>query len=58
LQVGAPADVTLLELVEKPVTFVDGQGNERPRNRILRPDGLAVGGYPLSFPFPLDSTFP
>jgi len=58
LQVGAPGDVTLLELVEKPVTFIDGQGNERPGNRLLRPVGLVVGGYPHGFPFPLDSAFP
>lgn len=58
LQPGAPGDVTLLELIERPVTFVDGNGNTRAGNRVLRPAGLVVGGYPHGFPFPLDSTFP
>jgi dihydroorotase len=58
LQVGAPGDVTLLELIEKPVTFIDGSGNSRTGSRVLRPAGLIVGGYPHGFPFPLDSTFP
>ncbi|MGE3910725.1 MAG: amidohydrolase family protein [Chloroflexota bacterium] len=58
LQVGAPGDVTLLELVEGPVTFVDGQGNRRAGSRVLRPVGLVIGGYPHGFPPPLGEAFP
>jgi dihydroorotase len=58
LQVGAPGDVTLLELVEGPVAFTDGQGNVRHGNCLLRPAGLVVGGYPFGFPFPHASAFP
>jgi len=58
LQIGAPGDVTLLDLIERPVTFVDGQGNTRAGDRILKPAGLVVGGYPYGFPFPMESPFP
>lgn len=43
LTLGAPADVSVLELVEEPVTFVDTMNNERRGTRWLRPVDTARG---------------
>jgi len=55
LQVGAPADVTLLEVVEGPVEFVDTRNNKRTGKVHLRPvHTVAAGiafGRPHSAPF-------
>ena len=55
LQVGAPGDVTMLELVEGPVEFVDTRNNKRTGKVSLRPvqtvsAGIAFG-RPYSAPF-------
>ena len=55
LQLGAPGDVTMLELVEGPVEFVDTRNNKRPGKISLRPvqtvsAGIAFG-RPYSAPF-------
>jgi len=55
LQVGAPGDVTMLELVEGPVEFVDTRNNKRTGKMLLRPvqtvsAGIAFG-RPYSAPF-------
>jgi dihydroorotase len=55
LQVGAPADVTMLELVEGPIEFVDTRNNKRAGKVSLRPvqtvsAGIAFG-RPYSAPF-------
>ena len=55
LQVGAPGDVTMLELVEGPVEFVDMRNNKRAGKMSLRPvqtvsAGIAFG-RPYSAPF-------
>ena len=55
LQVGAPGDVTMLELVEGPVEFVDTRNNKRAGKVSLRPvqtvsAGIAFG-RPYSAPF-------
>jgi dihydroorotase len=55
LQVGAPADVSLLEVVEGPVEFVDTRNNKRAGKVHLRPAhavrGGIVYGRPFSAPF-------
>jgi dihydroorotase len=55
LQVGAPADVTMLEMVEGPVEFVDTRNNKRAGKMYLRPvQTVAAGiafGRPYSAPF-------
>ena len=44
LQVGAPADVSLLEVVEGPVEFVDTRNNKRNGKVYLKPAQTVVGG--------------
>jgi dihydroorotase len=55
LQVGAPGDVTLLEVVEGPVEFIDTRNNKRAGKVFIRPvqtvsAGIAFG-RPYSAPF-------
>ena len=55
LQVGAPGDVAILELVEGPVSFVDTRNNTRTGKAFLKPvqtvtAGIAYG-RPYSTPF-------
>jgi dihydroorotase len=51
LQVGAPGDVSILELVEGPVRFVDTRKNERDGKVHLRPVQTVAGGVPFGRPF-------
>ena len=55
LQVGAPGDVTLLEIVEGPVEFVDTRNNKRTGKMYIKPvqtvNGGIVFGRPFSAPF-------
>jgi dihydroorotase len=52
LQIGAPGDVSILELVEEPVTFIDTKENERKGDRYLKPVTAVVAGVPFGRPFP------
>jgi dihydroorotase len=51
LQVGAPADVSLLELVEGPVEFVDTRNNKRQGKVHLKPAGAVLAGVPYGRPY-------
>ena len=55
LQVGAPGDVTMLEIVEGPVEFVDTRNNKRTGKVYVKPvQTVAAGiafGRPYSAPF-------
>jgi dihydroorotase len=51
LQVGAPADVSVLELVEGPVRFVDTRNNFRDGKAHLRPSTAVVGGTVFGRPY-------
>jgi dihydroorotase len=51
LQLGAPGDVSILELVEGPVRFVDTRKNERDGKVHLRPAQTVVAGVPFGRPF-------
>jgi dihydroorotase len=51
LQIGAPADVSVLELVEGPVAFVDTRNNQREGNVHLRPANVVVAGVPFGRPY-------
>jgi dihydroorotase len=44
LSLGAPADVTVLEMVNKPSVFIDTMENERPGDRHLRPVAVVRAG--------------
>ena len=51
LQLGAPGDVSILELVEGPVRFVDTRKNERQGKVHLRPYQAVVGGVSFGRPY-------
>jgi dihydroorotase len=51
LQVGAPGDATLLELVNGPVEFVDTRNNKRQGNALLRPTNTVVNGVAFGQPY-------
>ena len=55
LQVGAPGDVAILELVEGPVEFVDTRNNKREGKVYLKPVQTVTGGVPFGRPY--DSPF-
>jgi dihydroorotase len=58
LQPGAPADVSILELVEEPVRFVDTRGNQRSGTRWLRPVQAVRAGRPFGRPYPMPFGYP
>jgi dihydroorotase len=51
LQVGAPGDVTVLEVVQGPVTFVDTRNNTRTGQMHLRPVQTVTAGVPFGRPY-------
>ena len=51
LAVGAPADVTVLELVEGPVEFVDTRNNKRSGKVSLRPVQTVASGIAFGRPY-------
>ena len=51
LQVGAPADVSILELIEGPVSFVDTRNNKRDGKMQLKPVQTVTAGIPFGRPY-------
>jgi dihydroorotase len=51
LQVGAPGDVAILELVEGPVSFVDTRNNRREGRAHLKPVQTVAAGVPFGRPY-------
>jgi dihydroorotase len=51
LQIGAPADLSILELVEGPVSFVDTRNNTREGKVHLRPAGTIAAGVAFGRPY-------
>ena len=51
LQLGAPGDVSILELIEAPVRFVDTRKNERQGKVHLRPYQTVVAGVSFGRPY-------
>jgi dihydroorotase len=51
LQVGAPGDVAVLELVEGPVSFVDTRNNKRDGKAHLKPAQTVTAGVPFGRPY-------
>ena len=51
LQVGAPGDVTIMDLVEGPVTFVDTRNNKRDGKLLLKPVQTVINGVPFGRPY-------
>ena len=51
LQIGAPADLSILEVVEGAVSFVDTRNNKRDGKVYLRPAGTVVAGVAFGRPY-------
>jgi dihydroorotase len=51
LQIGAPGDVSILEIVEGPVSFVDTRNNRREGKVHLRPVQAVIAGVPFGRPY-------
>ena len=51
LQVGVPADVSMLEVIEGPVSFVDTRNNKRDGKVYLKPWGTVAGGIVFGRPY-------
>jgi dihydroorotase len=51
LQVGAPGDVAIMELVQGPVSFVDTRNNRREGKAYLKAVGTVVAGVPFGRPY-------
>ena len=51
LQIGAPGDVAIMELVEGPVTFVDTRNNTRSGKAYLKPVQTVTAGVPFGRPY-------
>ncbi|MBV9558390.1 MAG: amidohydrolase/deacetylase family metallohydrolase [Pseudolabrys sp.] len=51
LQIGAPADVSIMDLVEGPVSFVDTRNNKRDGKAYLKPVAVVKGGVPFGRPY-------
>jgi dihydroorotase len=51
LQIGAPADVSVLEFVEAPVSFVDTRDNKRSGRAYLKPVHTVTAGVPFGRPY-------
>jgi dihydroorotase len=51
LQIGAPGDATLLEVVQDQVEFVDTRNNKRPGKVYIRPANTVVAGVAFGRPY-------
>jgi dihydroorotase len=51
LQVGAPGDVAIMELVEAPVSFLDTRNNKRDGKVLLKPVQTVINGVPFGRPY-------
>jgi dihydroorotase len=51
LQVGRPANPSILDVVEGPVSFVDTRNNTRQGKVYLRPVGTVVAGVAFGRPY-------
>ena len=51
LQIGAPADISVLEVIEGPVEFVDTRNNKRTGKLQLKPSTVVIGGVPYGRPY-------
>jgi dihydroorotase len=58
LQVGAPADLSVVEIVEGPVDFVDTQRIQRKGHRWIKPVHTVKAGRPFGTPYPAPFNWP
>ena len=58
LQIGAPADVAVFDLIEQPVSFVDTRRNTRQGTRYLKAAHVVRAGRPFGRPYPVPFSYP
>ena len=58
LQVGAPADQSMVEIVEGPIDFVDTRRNTRKGQRRIKPMQTVKAGRPFGRPYPTPFGWP
>lgn len=58
LQLGAPADISLFDIVEGPVKFIDTRNNFREGNKYLKPFQTVRAGRPFGRPYPAPFAYP
>ena len=51
LQVGAPGDVAIMDLVEGPFSFLDTRNNKRDGKAFLKPVQTVINGVPFGRPY-------
>jgi dihydroorotase len=51
LQIGAPGDVAIMELVEGSVSFLDTRNNKRDGKAFLKPVQTVINGVPFGRPY-------
>ena len=51
LQVGAPGDVAILDLVEGPVSYLDTRNNKRDAKLAIKPVQTVINGVPFGRPY-------
>jgi dihydroorotase len=51
LQIAAPCDVAIMEVVEGPVSFVDTRNNQRDGKAYLKPIQTVINGAPFGRPY-------
>ena len=51
LQIGAPGDVAVLDLIQGPVSFVDTRNNTRNGQAHLKPVHTVTAGVPFGRPY-------
>lgn len=51
LQLGAPGDVAIMDLIQGPVTFVDTRNNKRDGKLLLKPVQTVINGVPFGRPY-------
>ncbi len=51
LQIGAPGDVAIMELVEAQTSFVDTRNNKREGKLLLKPVQTVINGVPFGRPY-------
>jgi len=58
LQIGAPADLSMVEIIEGPVDFVDTRQNTRKGQRWIKPMQTVKAGRPFGRPYPTPFGWP
>jgi dihydroorotase len=58
LQIGAPADVSIFEIVEGSIKYMDTRNNFREGKQYLKPIQTIRAGRPFGAPYPSPFSYP